>query len=239
MSIRNLLIIFLVLLLTSCSKEQLSVDDSKVVDDKKMATQNKAVELMLNKSIQWQDLTIEFMQLNDDSRCPKGTECFWAGNAQAVFLVTSKTVAQTVSLNTHGGDEYPQSAMVDGYEINLKKLSPYPATNIKIDPSQYTALLEIKEKVEANASKVVIDVRTEKEFKAGHYPNAKNLNYEAIESTIDSLNLAKDTEIYVYCRSGRRSGIAQEILQKKGYTNVTNGINQDAMHKRFNTASKM
>jgi phage shock protein E len=47
----------------------------------------------------------------------------------------------------------------------------------------------------------------------------------------------KDALIYVYCRSGRRSGIAQTTLGEAGYTNVVNlGSLEDAQIKASQTA---
>lgn len=224
-------IFFIFFCLTACSSTEQFSNESQ--------EKYELFELPLNQSLKSKNLSIEFMQLLGDSRCPVDTKCFWKGNAQAIFLVSSNQSAQTVSLNTLGDNEYPNSAYLDGYQITLKDIKPYPATNVKIDPNKYLAFLDIEKKNKAKLKKVIIDVRTTEEFAAGHYPNARNLDYKTIESSIDSLNLAKDTEIYVYCRSGRRSGIALEILQKKGYSNVINGINQDSMHKRFNTAPRM
>lgn len=220
--------------LMACSTEPLAVD--KPVESKVQHV-TKKLELALNQAVNWQDVTIEFMQLTDDSRCPRGSECFWAGNAQVILLVTTKTSAQTVSLNTHGGKEHPKSARVNGYQLALEGVSPYPAINIKIDPNKYIANLLVTKKQAQNIDKIIIDVRSDKEFKGGHYPNAIHLDYKTIESTIDSLNLDKDAEIYVYCRSGRRSGIAKEILEKKGYTRVINGINLKSLESRFKSNS--
>jgi len=69
---------------------------------------------------------------------------------------------------------------------------------------------------------VILDVRTIDEFAAGHVKGAKLLPYDQI--TADSAAKAipqKDTPTVVYCRSGRRSKIAVEALQKLGYTKVT------------------
>lgn len=74
-----------------------------------------------------------------------------------------------------------------------------------------------------------IDVRTAEEYASGHVEQASNIPYEQITARIDEITSDKDDLIYVYCRSGRRSGIAREALMDAGYTNVVNlGGYQDA-----------
>ena len=68
---------------------------------------------------------------------------------------------------------------------------------------------------------LLLDVRTEGEYAGGHVPGAKNLPLQALEG-ITALAPAKDTPLYVYCRSGARSGQATGQLQRMGYTKVTN-----------------
>ena len=67
-----------------------------------------------------------------------------------------------------------------------------------------------------------IDVRTAQEFNTGHVSQAVNIPYEEIAGSIAGLTEDKDAPIYVYCRSGRRSGIAKATLEEAGYSNVTN-----------------
>ena len=68
---------------------------------------------------------------------------------------------------------------------------------------------------------LLLDVRTEGEYAEGHVPGAKNLPLQALE-VIAALAPAKDTPLYVYCRSGARSSQAAGQLQRMGYTRVTN-----------------
>ena len=68
----------------------------------------------------------------------------------------------------------------------------------------------------------VIDVRTEQEYKAGHLKNAINIPYKEIEDKIADHVHDKNEKIILYCRSGRRSGIAKQTLDAMGYTNVFN-----------------
>jgi len=67
-----------------------------------------------------------------------------------------------------------------------------------------------------------IDVRSPEEFSQKHVPDAINIPHDRIGSEISALSLEKDQAIYLYCLSGRRSGIAMETLTAMGYTGVVN-----------------
>ncbi len=69
---------------------------------------------------------------------------------------------------------------------------------------------------------VLIDVRSAEEFAAGSLPGATRIGHEEIAEQITTLAPDKDTPIVLYCRSGRRSSIAQDALQALGYRNVSN-----------------
>ncbi|MCP4454160.1 MAG: rhodanese-like domain-containing protein [Planctomycetes bacterium] len=77
----------------------------------------------------------------------------------------------------------------------------------------------------------VIDVRTPKEFEAGHLKEAKNIPYTEIAEKIAGHVTHKDQRIVVYCRSGRRSGIAKKTLESMGYTSVTDAGAYAALKK--------
>ena len=77
-----------------------------------------------------------------------------------------------------------------------------------------------------------IDVRTAEEFGQGHVPGAVNIPYEEITGRISEVTDDKDALIYLYCRSGRRSGIAREALDEAGFRQVVNiGGFEEAMRK--------
>jgi phage shock protein E len=77
-----------------------------------------------------------------------------------------------------------------------------------------------------------IDVRSADEYNTEHVSEAVNIPHTEISGRIDEVTTDKDALIYVYCRSGRRSGIAQTTLSEAGYTNVVNvGGLQDAQAK--------
>lgn len=68
----------------------------------------------------------------------------------------------------------------------------------------------------------VIDVRTEAEWSDGHLEGAILIPYDIIAEKIAMVSRDKAARIYVYCRTGRRSGIAKQTLEKLGYKEVVN-----------------
>lgn len=75
---------------------------------------------------------------------------------------------------------------------------------------------------------LVIDVRSDKEYKEGHIKDAKNVNVDTIEKEIEKVEPNKDKKIILYCNTGKKSGKATEKLKKLGYKNVSNaeGVKQ-------------
>jgi len=83
-----------------------------------------------------------------------------------------------------------------------------------------------------------IDVRTAEEYATGHVDDAVNIPYEEITARIGEVTTDKDATLYLYCRSGRRSGIAAEALQQAGFVNVVNvGGLEDAQRKAAEPAT--
>ena len=66
----------------------------------------------------------------------------------------------------------------------------------------------------------LIDVRTPEEFKSGYLEDAINIEWQNIKNL--NKEIKKDDKIYLYCRSGNRSGKATDILINLGYKNVKN-----------------
>lgn len=65
----------------------------------------------------------------------------------------------------------------------------------------------------------VVDVRTPAEFAAGHVPGAVNVPFDQIGARAGELG-PSSTPVLLYCRTGRRSGIAAQTLKGKGFTRV-------------------
>ena len=67
---------------------------------------------------------------------------------------------------------------------------------------------------------VFIDVRTAEEFETESIMNTQNIEWQNILD-IQTL-VSKDEEIFLFCRSGKRSGKAKKILEAEGYIRVIN-----------------
>lgn len=69
---------------------------------------------------------------------------------------------------------------------------------------------------------LLVDVREAEEFNAGHIAGALNVPLEQIEARLAEFGTDKSKEIVLYCRSGRRSGLAKTTLESHGYKKVFN-----------------
>ncbi|MEW6971262.1 rhodanese-like domain-containing protein [Trueperella pyogenes] len=72
------------------------------------------------------------------------------------------------------------------------------------------------------ANAVIIDVRTQAEYDAGHLEGARLLDWNSGQFASAVGELDKSGEYVLYCRSGNRAGQARALLEREGFTNVTN-----------------
>ena len=79
---------------------------------------------------------------------------------------------------------------------------------------------EAKRIMDSEEGYIILDVRTKEEYDQGHIPGAIVISHEKITEKAEEVLTDKDQLILVYCRSGRRSKQAAEILVELGYTNI-------------------
>lgn len=85
-------------------------------------------------------LKVKFISVVEDSRCPTGAQCVWAGNAKIKVEIKSKMETKIFEFNTGLGPKGDQFA---GYAINLESLTPTPTAVGKLDPKKYKAKFTI------------------------------------------------------------------------------------------------
>ncbi|NIF04528.1 hypothetical protein F3J23_03660 [Chryseobacterium sp. Tr-659] len=82
-----------------------------------------------NKFLKEYQMNITFKGVSEDSRCPEGVNCIWAGVAVAqveVMGTTSRPTILNLATMDHPGRNYHQSADFNGYTITLQDVAPYP-----------------------------------------------------------------------------------------------------------------
>jgi phage shock protein E len=69
----------------------------------------------------------------------------------------------------------------------------------------------------ADQALYVLDVRTPEEYAAGHLPGAVNIPHDQLAARLGELSGARERDIVVYCRTGRRSTEALGVLDDAGF----------------------
>jgi rhodanese-related sulfurtransferase len=82
-------------------------------------------------------------------------------------------------------------------------------------PAPVTADQVYERQQQKDTSLFVLDVRAPEEYAAGHVPGAVNIPHDQIASRL--AEIPKDKDVVLYCRSGRRSALAGEVLVDNGY----------------------
>ena len=82
---------------------------------------------------------------------------------------------------------------------------------------------ELKERLDKGEKINLIDVREEYEFDEDNL-GGQLYPLGSLPSQIDDFEDLKDEEIIIYCRSGARSGRAQQFMEQNGFSNVRNLI---------------
>lgn len=90
-------------------------------------------------------LRILFDGVEADSRCPRGVECVWAGDAAAALRLTLAGEAPLdTTLHTHeGAVGGPREVAYGGYIVTLLDVEPYPVYEKTIAPADYAVLLRV------------------------------------------------------------------------------------------------
>ncbi len=83
------------------------------------------------------------------------------------------------------------------------------------------SLEEARARLAANPAAVLVDVREESEWLAGHASEAQHLGKGILERDLEKRFPDPATELILYCGGGYRSILSAEVAQRMGYTNVT------------------
>jgi rhodanese-related sulfurtransferase len=85
-------------------------------------------------------------------------------------------------------------------------------------------LEEARQRLAANPKALLIDIREDSEWAAGHAQQALHLGKGILERDIEATVPDPATECILYCGGGYRSALAAEVAQRMGYKNVASLI---------------
>jgi TusA-related sulfurtransferase/rhodanese-related sulfurtransferase len=155
-------------------------------------------------------------------RTKKAIEEMQPGQVLEVIATDPSSVADVKSWAERTGHQFLGTTEADGaYKHYIRKSEP---SEVKPEP-QYPHVIR-NEELEAKLSThpIVLDVREPMEYQFGHIPGAKLIPFGQLEERLAELADLKDREIYVICRTGRRSDMACQLLSEKGFSKVKNVV---------------
>ncbi|RPI00994.1 MAG: hypothetical protein EHM64_16395 [Ignavibacteriae bacterium] len=133
--IKYVVTVLVVFIFTGCLK------DSLVSTQQKTATLGESFDIKIGEtvSIRNEQLNFQFVDVPEDSRCPLGLMCFWAGNAAVIIKIQDLSDTVNTSLE-------PKAVIHEPYTITLLQLSPYPKIGEPRDRMLYTAQFIVMKK---------------------------------------------------------------------------------------------
>ena len=86
-------------------------------------------------------IKVRFVELVEDSRCPVDVNCIQAGNAKIRVEVSKRGRSKSLELDTNS---MKGAAIFEGYRFQLRKLTPEPRSNIRINRNGYVATIHVE-----------------------------------------------------------------------------------------------
>jgi hypothetical protein len=109
-------------------------------------------------NIATENLSLKFVELVSDSRCPTGATCIWAGEASCLLEITTAQSTYQKVLTQSGGSV--SKSVVGDYEISFA-VEPYPEMGKQIDKKDYRLKLTVKKAALSGGILATFDVINE------------------------------------------------------------------------------
>ncbi len=121
----------LILLLSSCGSNEQNIGEEFTLHVGETA------------DIRGESLQIRFIEISEDSRCPRDVTCVWEGRAIVNIEVVKGTISQKVDLVEQGLSDGSAKEQFGQYEFQFKIL-PYPEkAEVKIESGEYRLMLTV------------------------------------------------------------------------------------------------
>jgi len=103
------------------------------------------------------------------------------------------------------------AALVVAFGCRDEARSAYPA---------HITAADLAQRLRKPSAPLILDVRSPREYAAGHVPGAVNIPHTELAGRLAELGIGKSDEVVVYCLGGQRASLAEQVLAKAGYTRV-------------------
>jgi len=131
----------------------------------------------------------------------------------AVALISLSVLSCSSSKNTTSAEV--EESISQSVDEAISDLEDAPIVTENVNAEKFKTLIE-------SGKGLLIDVRTPNEVAQGKIEGATNLDFYSSTFKDDLSKLDKSKAIYVYCRSGGRSGKAMSQMKELGFTEVYN-----------------
>ena len=104
-------------------------------------------KLGYGKTLNKDGISVKFVKVISDSRCPKDVNCIWAGEAEVLIDVFKNGVKREQRIIKVSSSYLSNASLVtvlDDSELHVMNLAPYPEYDIKIKPEEYYLQLVTK-----------------------------------------------------------------------------------------------
>jgi hypothetical protein len=109
------------------------------------ASLNTPFQLKINQTavLESGNIRITLLNITEDSRCPEGAVCVWAGQVKALFLLEVDQSNQEIFNLTLNFNETQSQKTSLGFMIKILKVEPYPKANTNKNLNDYEVTLVI------------------------------------------------------------------------------------------------
>lgn len=210
------------------------------------------------------DISITFVKVNNDSRCPINANCIWAGNAEINLLVKTPNEEKSVVVNS---SLKPNSFFVDKLLIELLEVNPYPNSNdhikmedykIKISarytdhftPKNSVQLVDDKNSLNVNKDALTLhDVSINKDrifLSLGYAGGCAEHNIDLF--ALKSIEKSKPAKVELYlshnanndnCEAYITSDFVFSLVELKNYLITTHSINDKVLLNIYDPENKL
>lgn len=162
---KNIIVGLSIVSLVNCNaqkettKQTTTKQEATIVNETPLKKEGKIIYFSEgeNKFLPELQMNVTFKGIAEDSRCPEGTQCIWAGVAVAnieFMSITSRPMILQFSTVEVKGKDHHKTQSFNGYTISLKEVAPYPSAQegAKSLSGKYKIAIEVTKDDDQNRS---------------------------------------------------------------------------------------